>query len=294
MNDYFKIYDINFNLVPLPVDDLGYGLVGLDLFVSSIGQEITEHSIPGLPGNIITGVRDDERDISISAMIQAMNPTDYRLKRDRVFSFFRSLGSFYVTESQQGNKLMKVRVIDKYRADRPLGFGTVAEVDIPLKIDGQPYWVSRFKTLDLHNNNGIPANGNWSFGMGIEVSPDELIYEYENVSEFNIFNAGILLKTIQEKDNCQIKIKIKQSVTSFMLYDATGSKWEYNAVKESGWALKTGDVIIFNGHDIRLNKTTIMERTNRYYPLIKEGSNNFEIEGLTQFKVIFDFRFKYY
>ncbi len=293
MNDYFKIYDLNFNPVPLPVDDLGYGLRGLDLIVSSIGQEVTEHTIPGRPGKITTGVRDDDRDMSISARIKAMNATDYRMKRDRVYSFFRGLGAFYVTEAQQGNKLMKVRVIERYTPERPDNLQTYAFVDIPLKIDGHPYWISRHKTMDLHNNKGVPANGNWSFGMGLDVSADDLTYQYENVSEFSIYNAGIPLKTILEKDDCEIKIEIKQNVTSFLLYDSTGRKWEYNSAKESSWSLKPGDVIIFNGHDVRLNKTTIMERTNRYYPVLKSGINTLRIYGLLQYKITFNFRFKY-
>lgn len=294
MQDLFHIYDLDFNPIPLPKDDLNYGLRGLGLEVSSIGQEVTEHSIPGRPGNIITGVRDTDREMSLKAWLYSMDSTDFLMKRDRVYAFFRSLGAFYVTESRQGNKLIKVRVVEQYAPEKQGGVQTLTTLDIPLKIDGHPYWISRFKTMDLHNNKGIPTNGNWSFGMGVDVSPDELIYQYENVGEFSIHNAGIPLKTIREKDNCEIKIEIKQSVTNFMLYDAYGGKWEYNATKESSWALKTGDVIIFNGHDVRLNKTTIMERTNRYYPLIKSGNNNFKIVGLTQYKITFDFRFKYY
>ncbi len=294
MYDHFEIYDLEFNPVPLPVDDVGYGLRGLDLEVSSIGQEVTEHSMSGRPGNIITGSRDTDRDMTLSARIKAMNATDYKLKRDRVYSFFRGLGAFYVAESLQGNKLIKVRVIDKYMPERPDNMQTYAFVDIPLQIDGHPYWISRFKTMDLHKNQGISANGNWSFGMGIDVSLDNLIYQYENVSEFNIYNAGIPLKTIQEKDNCEIKIEINEDITSLMIYDATGSKWEYNPEKEDDWKLKKGDVIIFNGHDVRLNKTTIMERTNRYYPILKEGINKFKVDGLSRYKISFDFRFKYY
>lgn len=288
----FTIYDENFNLVPLPKDDLGYGLTGLDFFISSTSEEVTEHSIGGVPGNIVTGFRDDSRDASIQAAMRVMNTVDYRLKRDRVYAFFKRLGTFYITEKYQGNKLMKVRVVDSYRFER-INRKT-ATVDIPLKIIGQPYWISRFKTMDLHNNRGIPANGNWSHGMDVNVSIDELTYQYEDVGEFSIHNAGIPIKTILEKDNCEIKIEINQNVTSFTLYDHMGGKWEYNAVKESSWALKTGDVIIFNGHDVRVNGTTIMERTNRYYPLIKEGNNNFKINGLLQYKITFDFRFKYY
>lgn len=293
MQDLFQIYDLDFNPVPLPRDDLGYGLKGLWLEVSSIGQEVTEHSTPRRPGTIITGVRDDTRDMSLQAWIESMNNTDYLLKRDRVYSFFKGLGAFYVTETRQGNKLMKVRVVDQYTPERPGGLQTLTMLDIPLKIDGHPYWVSRFKTMDLHNSKGIPANGNWSYGMNLEVSPDNLNYQYENAHEFNIYNAGRLLKTVQEKDNCEIRIEIRQAVTNFTLYDATGGRWEYNPTRNSDWDLRSGDVIIFNGHDVRLNGTTIMERTNRYYPVIKEGINKFKMDGLPNYKITFDFRFKY-
>src|SRR5699024_2129440 len=171
-----------------------------------------------------------------------------------------------------------------------------AFVDIPLKIDGQPYWISRFKTMDLHNNKGIPMtkDGKWSFGMGLDVDPSKLKYQFTNVNQFEFFNAGKQLKTIQEKGNCEIKIEFNQAVTNFSIEDATGGKWEYNASKKSEWAIPTGAVLIFNGHDVRLNGTTIMERTNRYYFVIEKLMNKWKITGLSNYKITLDFRFKYY
>src|SRR5699024_3391396 len=213
--DYFKLYDLNFNEIKLPRDELNYGFRGLDLEVSSISQDITEHALNGLPGNIITGVQDRERTISLKARIKAMNSTDYRLKRDRVYSFFSELGAFYVTESQQGNKLMKVRVIDQYTPDRVDNNQTYAFIDIPLKIHGQPYWQSLVKTMDLHNNKGMAMTpeGKWSFGMGLDVDPSKLKYQFSNAGQFEIYNACKQLKTIQEKGNCEIKIEFNQAVT---------------------------------------------------------------------------------
>lgn len=293
MQDLFQIYDLDFNPIPLPRDELGYGLRGLGLEVSSIGQEVTEHSIAGVAGSTITGVRDTDRDMSISAWIEAMNKTDYLLKRDRVYSFFKEIGSFYVTETRQANKLMKVRVIDKYLPEKPGGIETLTLLDIPLKIDGKPYWISRGKTMELHEAKGIPANGKWSFGMGLDVTPENLIYQYENQPEFTIYNAGILLKTVQEKGNCEIKIDVNEDITSFMLYDDTGRYWEYNPSRDSDWAIQAGNEIVFNGHDVRLNGTTILERTNRYYPIINSGTNQFRVSGLSDYRITFDFRFKY-
>src|SRR5699024_7197250 len=203
-----------FKEIQLPRDDLNYGFRGLDIEVSSISQEITEHAINGLPGNIITGAQDRDRAILLKARIKAMNSTDYRLKRDRIYGFFSELGAFYVTESQQGNKLMRVRVVDQYTPERVDNNQTYAFVEIPLVVDGQPYWISRFKTMDLHNSKGIPMtkDGKWSFGMGLDVDPSKLRYRFENVSQFEFYNAGKQLKTIQEKGNCEIKIEFNQEV----------------------------------------------------------------------------------
>lgn len=286
----FTIYDEKFNLIPLPKDDLGYGLIGLDLFVSSTSQDVNEHTITGVPGNIITGYRDNGRPMSIHAMLKVKDTVDYRLKRDRVFAFFKRLGTFFVTEKHQGNKLMKVRVVDSYSFERINQ--TVASVEIPLKIIGQPYWISRYTSMDLHDSGGVPFNDNWSFGMGLD--PGKTTYQYENKSTFNIYNAGTRpLKTIQEKDNCVITIEINESVNNFKLYDATGRYFEYNPTKDVSWDLVAGNTIILNGHYMKMNETPIMERTNRYFLNILPGDNTFRMEGLTNYMIIFDFRFKY-
>src|SRR5699024_4959303 len=96
--------------------------------VSSISQDVTEHTMQGVPGNLVTGVQDRDRDIALKARIKAMTSTDYRLKRDVMYSFFRDLGAFYVTESQQGNKLLKVRVVEQYMPERVANNQTYAFV----------------------------------------------------------------------------------------------------------------------------------------------------------------------
>lgn len=290
----FTIYDLNFNKVSLPVDELGYGLKGLDVDISSTGEDVTERTIAGVPGTIVTGYRDSSRDMSIRARLKAKDAIDYRLKRDRVFAFFKRLGNFYITENQQGNKLMKVRVIESYSFERPDNLQTFATFDIPLKIIGQPYWISRYKSMDLHGKNGVDFNNHWSFGMGLDVDTDKLNYQFSNQSTFELYNAGTVpIKTIQEKDNCIITIEIKQAVTNFKLYDATGRYFEWNPTKDSKWGLISGNKIILNGHYMTMNNTPIMERTNRYFLQLLAGNNQFTVEGLSNYTITFDFRFKY-
>ncbi|MBO1513266.1 phage tail domain-containing protein [Metabacillus bambusae] len=290
----FQIYNESFNPIALPLDDLGYGLKGLDVEVSSTAQDVTEHTIQGVPGTIVTGFRDSSRDATLNARLKAKDAIDYRLKRDRVFAFFKRLGTFYITEKQQGNKLIKVRVVDSYKFERPVNLQTFATVEIPLKIVGQPYWISRFTSMDLDNNEGVPFNDHWSFGMGLEADLDKLTYVYGNQSSFNIFNAGTVpIKTIQEKDNCIITIEVNQSVTHFKLYDATGRYFEYNPTHEASWSLVSGNKIILNGHYMTMNNTPIMERTNRYFLNLLPGNNAFTVDGLSNYTISFDFRFKY-
>ncbi|WP_068672274.1 phage tail domain-containing protein [Oceanobacillus sp. Castelsardo] len=293
MQDLFQIYDLDFKPIPLPKDELEYGLKGMGLVVSSVGQEVTEHSIPGLPGTIITGVRDAEREISLKAWLESKDNTDFLLKRDRVYSFFKRLGSFYVTETRQGNKLMKVRVIEQYSPEIQNGVQTLTTFDIPLKIDGQPYWISRFTSLDL-DEKGVPFNNHWSFGMGLDTDPDRLTYVHSNKTSFNIYNAGTVpIKTVQEKGNCMIVIDVLQSVNNFRLYDATGRYFEYNPMKNDDWVLSSGSKIILNGHYMTLNNTPILERTNRYFLNLLPGDNKMKVEGLSNYIIAFDFRFKY-
>ncbi|MEK4922394.1 phage tail domain-containing protein [Cytobacillus sp. FSL R5-0569] len=288
----FKIFNEQFEEIPLPIDDLGYGLRGLDLNISSVAQEVTEHNVQGLSGSIQTGFRDASRDMNISARIKAKDKTDFRLKRDRVFAFFKQLGSFYITENTQGNKLMLVRVVDSYQFDRIPNSQTYSIADIPLKIIGQPYWISRFKSTDLQK--GINFDGNWSFGMGLDVEPNKLNYEFSS-SSFTLYNAGsVPIKTIQEKNHCIITIEVKETVNNFLLRDAIGKRFEYNPNKQSNWTLNSGAKIILNGHYISLNETSILERTNRYFPVILSGDNIFNVEGISKFLITFDFRFKYY
>lgn len=117
----FQIYNENMELVPLPVDELGYGLRGLDLEISSTGQTVTEQSIPGWPGTIITGYQDSDRALSISVRLKAKDSIDYSVKKDEIFAFFKRLGTFYVARDYQNNKLMKVKVIESYSLSSPAG-----------------------------------------------------------------------------------------------------------------------------------------------------------------------------
>ncbi|MCA1029395.1 hypothetical protein LCM23_25630, partial [Cytobacillus kochii] len=69
--------------------------------------------------------------------------------------------------------------------------------------------------------------------------------------------------------------------------------FEYNPAKEPKWALSIGNKVVLNGHYIHVGNTSVMDRTNRYFPILLRGDNNFKIEELPYYTITFDFRFKY-
>ncbi|MRX70842.1 hypothetical protein GJU40_01505 [Bacillus lacus] len=281
----FKIYDLAFNPVALPVDQWGNGFKGLDINVSSVGQDVTEHTLPGVPGNIITGYRDNEREVSITVSLKKYEAKEFRKKRDEIYAFFKRLGTFYVAETQQEYKVLKVRVTDSFNLERPENVRTFATANIPLKIIGQPYWLSLFRSKQITED--------LAFSLGIDAS--KAVYEHSNKTTFNIFNPGTVpLKTIQETDNCIITIDVKQSVTSFRIYDDTGRHFEYNPAKQASWALVSNNKIVLNGHYMTMNNTPIMDRTNRYFFNLLPEDNLFRVEGLSTYTINFDFRSRFY
>lgn len=285
----FEIYNESFTPIALPVDEAGYGLAGLDLSISSVSQSLTEHTVTGMPGNIITGYQEGEREMSITARLKAKDAIDYRIKRDKAYAFFKRLGTFYVAEKYQPYKLMKVRVVESYQFARPENMQKFATVEIPLKIIGQPYWISRFKSTGIDDQYLMDY---WREGMGLDVSSSKLNYRYTTQS-FTVYNAGTVpLKLIQEKDNFIITIKLNQATTKFRLTDYTGKYFEYNASGKTEWRLAAGSTVVLNGHSITANNTPIMDRTNRYFLQLQPGDNSMSTD-LTNFTITFDFRFKY-
>ena len=285
----FQIYNENMKLIPLPTDVMGYGLAALDLTLSSTAQDVTEHNLPGWPGTIDTAYQDSDREMSISVRLKAKNPIDFRIKRDAIYAYFKRLGTFYIAENHQPNKLMRVRVVESFSFSRPENNRTFATAEIPLRIVGQPYWISKFKTVDLKS---MPMVESWNIGLGID--PNKLDYQFTNQSSFNVYNGGTVpIKTIQEVDNCIITITVNQTVTNFKLYDTSGKYFEYNPLKDTKWNIASGTKLIISGHRITLNNTPVLDRTNRYFLLIQPGDNNMRIEGMTNYTITFDFRFKY-
>ena len=278
----FKIYNSNFNEVKLPVDDLGFGLKSLDFNVGPITYENiytsssrADHLVKRYP---------KDRDVSINAMFTAYNTVDWRLKRDRVYSFFRNLGVFYIAESYQPYKLLKVIVDESYEVDRPIN--TWGLLEIPLKIIDTPFKQSLHTTLDI-DSEGVMWNDKWGYGMGLSSDSSQWKYKFTNTDP-RFYNAGTEdIKLIQQKESV-IRLTAKGSTINNLL-DIDDGSTTFKLFR----GLNSGDVLEIKGHQIKLNGQNVMQDTNRNFLTIKKGWNNWDIRGLTDFVFEIDFRFLY-
>ena len=276
----FKIYDLNYKEVSFPVDDLGFGLKSLDINVGPVIYE-NIYTSSSRADQLVKRYPKD-RDVSINAMFTAYNTVDWRLKRDRVYSFFRNLGVFYIAESYQPYKLLKVIVDESYEVDRPVIRWGVLE--IPLKIIDTPFKQSLHTTLDI-DSEGVRWNDKWGYGMGLSSDSSEWKYKFTNTNP-RFYNAGTEdIKLIQQKGSL-IRLIPKESVPWLEISDGTTSfRMNRQTTIDSPLTLK--------GHQIRVNNANVLDQTNREFLTIKKGWNNWQIRGISKFEIEIDYRFLY-
>ena len=276
----FKIYDLNYKEVSFPVDDLGYGLKSLDINVGPVIYE-NIYTSSSRADQLVKRYPKD-RDVSINAMFTAYNTVDWRLKRDRVYSFFRNLGVFYIAESYQPYKLLKVIVDESYEVDRPvIRWGLL---EIPLKIIDTPFKQSLHTTLDI-DAEGVRWNDKWGYGMGLSSNTEQWKYKFTNTNP-RFYNAGTEdIKLIQQKGSL-IRLIPKESVPWLEISDGTTSfRMNRQTTIDSPLTLK--------GHQIRVNNANVLDQTNREFLTIKKGWNNWQIRGISKFEIEIDYRFLY-
>lgn len=176
----FKIYDLNYNEIRFPVDDLGFGLKSLDIDIGPILYE-NIYTQSSRADKLVKRYPKD-RTVTLHAMFTSYNKNvaDWRLKRDVIYEFFRTLGVFYVAEEYQPFKLLKVLVDTDYLPDRPVNIWGMLE--IPLKIIDTPFKQSLHTTLDI-DREGVRWNDKWGYGMGLSSEKREWGYSYSPRAE---------------------------------------------------------------------------------------------------------------
>ena len=280
----FKIYDLNFKEVSLPVERLGYGMKALDISIGPIIYD-TVYSNGNRADTPIKRYPKD-REVSINILTTSADTIDWRMKRDQLYSFFRRLGVFYVAESYQPFKLLKVMVDEGYEVDRPVTRWGLAE--IPLKIIDTPFKQS-LNTTGTIGSEGMLFNNKWAYGMGTWFAENYWQYEFTGVKP-TFYNAGDEeVKLIQQKESL-IALKINAVPTNGLIDIDDGT-----TTFKLWYDFKVGDVIRIHGDKVTLNGKNVLGDTNFNFLTVKRGWNYWDVRGVPnrdyEFKI--DFRYLY-
>ena len=280
----FKIYDLNFKEVSLPVERLGYGIKALDISIGPIIYD-TVYSNGNRADTPIKRYPKD-REVSINILTTSADTIDWRMKRDQVYTFFRRLGVFYVAESYQPFKLLKVMVDEGYEIDRPVTRWGLAE--IPLKIIDTPF-KQTLHTTGTIGSEGMLFNNKWAYGMGTWFAGNYWQYEFTGVKP-TFYNAGDEeVKLIQQKESL-ITLKINAVPTNGLI-DIDDGVTTFKLWRD----FKAGDEIRIHGDKVTLNGRNVLGDTNFNFLTVKTGWNYWDVRGVPnrdyEFKI--DFRYLY-
>lgn len=284
----FRIYDLNYKEVSFPVDDLGFGLKSLDIDIGPILYE-NIYTQSSRADKLVKRYPKD-RTVTLHAMFTSYNKNvaDWRLKRDVIYEFFRTLGVFYVAEEYQPFKLLKVLVDTDYLPDRPVNIWGMLE--IPLKIIDTPFKKSLHTTADI-DSEGVRWNDKWGYGMGLSSEREQWKYSFDHnggSGTFNLsfFNAGTeAIKLIQQKESV-IRIKFKSPGNFQQISDG-------NTTFRLDRKVVDGDVLEIKGNKVLLNGSNVLGETNRNFLTVKKGWNHWQLIGLWYLEFSIDFRFLY-
>lgn len=288
----FKIYDLNYKEVSLPVDDLGYGMktpknIGLDVEIGPVIYENIYSQSSYADKLVKRYPKDRTVNLIVSVISYHESDVDWRLKRDRVYAFFRNLGVFYVAEAEQPYKLLKVTIDADYNYDQLNQ--DWARAEIPLKIIDTPFKQSLHTTLDI-DSEGVRWNDKWGYGMGLSSGSSQWKYSFDTDAgqsyDFKFLNAGTeAVKLIQQKKS-RIRVEFKVSGAWFEISDGTTTfRLNKPYVK--------GDVLVIRGSKIFFNGQNVLQDTNRNFLTVKQGMNTWQTRGPKYYDFSIDFRFLY-
>lgn len=279
----FKIYDLNYNPVDFPVDKLGYGLKRLDISIGPVlYNSIYSESDGGSDAPIKRYPQD--RSASVQILFTASDTIDWRLKRSQIYEFFRRLGVFYIAESHEPFKLLKVIVDEDYEFERLVT--TWGQAEVPLKVLKPIFRQSLHTTADI-DTEGMQFNDKWAYGMGTWFAENYWQYSFTN-EDPTFYNAGTEeVKLIQQKDS-EITLTINSAPPNDLI-DIDDGVTTFKLFK----ACEPGDVLKISGHKITLNGVNVMGDTNGNFLTAKKGWNYWDIRGATDFEFKIDFRYLY-
>lgn len=254
-----------------------YGIGVRDFMVRSPYYSTDRSNIEGQHGTLSTATLLGYRQIKMSLYFVADSMDDYADKRDEVFQILDSREAFYITESRRPMQRWLVQIDGSFEPDQARIFGFF---DVEC-ISDSPYAFSPGTTLSMNQGEYMYAVG------GGRIGPSDPIIEYRfSDSEFHVWNDGEMVDP--RAPFSQIKIVLQGELNNPVIRNVTtGDEWAW-----TGSAAPT-DVIELDGIRSLKNGQSIFGQTNKKLITLESGYNSFEVNGVDNFNILFDFNFMY-
>lgn len=273
----FTLYNSEIEALKFPV-----GVTPLDFFISSIEKERLEEEIKGIPGLVDYGFNYKTREGTLTFWLEHFHGEhDYMLLENEFMSFLDSTPYFYVGRNALPSRVIKITVDASYKVER-IESSKWAQVEVPVKIIGLPFWRTKYTTQDI-DTLGYTAMAD-TFGSADSINIDYPKYTFTE-NKFKVWNGG---NVTLDPRNMPLKIKLKHLVTDgkFKLTNkTTGETFEY-------YTPRTGNTVDLDGVQAFVGyEANRLRQTNRKYISIVPGINEIEYSGGTMDDIEFDFPF---
>lgn len=226
-------------------------------------------------GQHLTSSNFDSRDINSTWMVDGENETEFRMLYSELHNFFMTRSGFWIVFGNEPT--FKYRVKTKVFA--PTYFN---EHQASLIITFNNYTGMRESvgtSLEIFKNKNF-----FSFGMGI---PNKDISFESKEKKFSIYNPSSVRIDPLGQDHV-LKIHITGVGSPTLTNKTTGEVFTYNQV------LSTNDELILNGVNPYINGQPDGINSNHGTISLAKGDNEFEISGLSNSDISFEFYFIYF
>ncbi len=218
----------------------------------------------------------DSRDITTTWMIDGDNKPEFSMLLAELQNFFMSRNGFWIVFGDEPT--FKYRVVTK-----PIAPTYFNEKQGTFVITFNNYTGMRESvgtSLEIFDK----EKNFFSYGMGI---PNKDISYESKEKEFSIYNpSSVDIDPLGQ--NHYLKIHIKGSGSPTLTNKTTGEIFTYNMV------LSTNDELVLDGVDPYLNGQPDGINSNHGTISLAKGDNEFEISGLTNSDIAFEFYFIYF
>jgi len=286
-----------------------FGLIPLDILITSTDIRRYTTEIEGRPGTISKGADHGSKTVTVPFIMRSVDLMDFPFARDEIFDWLGDVEAFYLYEGRSNGEMYEFEVpgqqyIDplsrnnsqiiygkRYLVRRDGSFSfdqtrTWGKSSITFVTDGLPFGESVAKTTQPYviTDTGDPAVDNiWLTGHGGEFG-DELVYKFTGNGTKRVWNGGT--ETVDPERDMYLVIRYKGESTNLTITNKTnGSRWKYNGSSDAS------SEILIDGVYSYKNNLNIVRDTDLDVLSIARGWNDIEVLGATASgEITFEFR----